>query len=363
MALASSDERDLLLPLYAGIQEDTLWDTFLRRLLARTGGERVSLFVTSAGAGKRVLYERVIFASGTTARALIDMDAFSDSILLAYGQPRPNRVYSLEELLIQDESEAAQRQRDALERAGISFARFIRIPGSEDHTVWLFLMDDRQDFRAADSALLSALAPHVALAFGLLLEADTLRLRADMAEEALALLGVGQAAFDREGRVVSTDSVARAELEIQPSGRPRLRPREAQSLNIACDSLAGKSGNIRQVVRIDEREAKDMLLRPVSNRHYALQHGAVAVGLVRQPRREQEASAVRVLAATLGLSAREAALAGSISRGRSILEGGAALQLTPETARNYSKRIYAKTGATGQADLVRMVLTGLAPFA
>ncbi|MET0587942.1 MAG: LuxR family transcriptional regulator, partial [Novosphingobium sp.] len=42
---------------------------------------------------------------------------------------------------------------------------------------------------------------------------------------------------------------------------------------------------------------------------------------------------------------------------------GAELQLTQETARNYSKRIYAKTGANGQADLVRLMLTGLAPFA
>ena len=63
------------------------------------------------------------------------------------------------------------------------------------------------------------------------------------------------------------------------------------------------------------------------------------------------------------MSIREAALAEAISHGRSIIEAGAELQLTKETARNYSKRIYAKTGASGQADLVRLLLTGLAPFA
>lgn len=47
----------------------------------------------------------------------------------------------------------------------------------------------------------------------------------------------------------------------------------------------------------------------------------------------------------------------------SIVEAGARLRLTPETGRNYSKRIYAKIGAKGQADLVRRVLTGLSPFA
>ena len=42
-----------------------------------------------------------------------------------------------------------------------------------------------------------------------------------------------------------------------------------------------------------------------------------------------------------------------LARGRSIAEAGAALGLTIETARNYSKRIYAKLGLRGQAELVR----------
>ena len=50
------------------------------------------------------------------------------------------------------------------------------------------------------------------------------------------------------------------------------------------------------------------------------------------------------------------------SMGETIQDAGRRLRLTPETARNYSKRIYAKTGASGQADLVRMILTGLAPL-
>ncbi len=45
------------------------------------------------------------------------------------------------------------------------------------------------------------------------------------------------------------------------------------------------------------------------------------------------------------------------------MEAGLALGLTVETTRNYSKRIYGKTGATGQADLVRLILSGLAPLA
>jgi DNA-binding CsgD family transcriptional regulator len=108
---------------------------------------------------------------------------------------------------------------------------------------------------------------------------------------------------------------------------------------------------------------KDILLRRAPIDVGAALSGGYSVGLVRQERRENTTSAARIVAATLGLSTREGALAEAISQGRSIVEAGAELQLTQETARNYSKRIYAKTGASGQADLVRMMLTGLAPFA
>ena len=92
-----------------------------------------------------------------------------------------------------------------------------------------------------------------------------------------------------------------------------------------------------------------------------IDHGVI--GLVRSDRRESISGAAETLVATHGLSRREAALAAAIAHGEAIVPTGEAIGLTPETARNYSKRIYAKTGATGQADLVRMILTGLAPFA
>ena len=202
---------------------------------------------------------------------------------------------------------------------------------------WLILLNDRRDFGAADSALLSDLAPHFALALAMLAESGTLRLRAAMAEEALALIGVGQAAFDADGRVLAADAIAEDELDLQSSGRPQLRARETQSLNSACAALASGPARVQQIVRIDERLPKDMLLRPAPAISGGLPSGAAAIGLVRQPRREDEASAARVIASTLGLSAREAALAEAMSQGRTIVDAGAELQLTQETARNYSE--------------------------
>jgi DNA-binding CsgD family transcriptional regulator len=358
MALGSSDERDLLLPIFSGIQEQPLWDTFLRRLLARTGARRLCLMLRPAHASSPVL-QRIVVAPNADSRTHFDIEELSDSGLLPYASLRPQRVYSLQEFFALDDAALAERQRELLEKSNIAHARIIRIVARGDRNAWLILLHDRQDFSAADSALLSALAPPLALVIAMLADGETLRLRAAMAEDALALIGVGQAAFDAEGHVILADGLASDQLDLQASGRPRLRAQEAQALHTACASLASASGPARQLVRIDERQGRDMLLRPAA----ITGNGTAAIGIVRQPRRENGNSAARVIAATLGLSLREAALAEAISQGQSIVEAGAGLQLTPETARNYSKRIYAKTGASGQADLVRLLLTGLAPFA
>lgn len=362
MSLGSSDERDLILPLFAGVDEHPLWDTFLHRLLARTRASKICMLLRPAGEIGPPRFQRVIVPRGEKALPL-DIEAFSDAGLLPYASLRPNRVYSLDETIMMNSADSARRQREMLVQADITHARFMRIPARTEDDIWLILLRDLHDFGASVGALLSALAPHIALALSQLFESAKLRLRTAMAEEALAMLGVGQAAFDAEGRVIAADDLATAELDIPPNGRMQLRGSTAQALGDACASMAQALRPARQVLRMDERSAKDMLLRPAPPIPGALPSGAHAVGLIRRDVRENAASAARVTMQTLGLSAREAALAEAISQGRSIIEAGAELQLTQETARNYSKRIYAKTGASGQADLVRMMLSGLSPFA
>ena len=60
-----------------------------------------------------------------------------------------------------------------------------------------------------------------------------------------------------------------------------------------------------------------------------------------------------------GLTGSEARLALAMSQGKTIAEAAAQLNLTVETARNYSKRIYAKTDTRGHADLVRILLASV----
>lgn len=364
MALGSTDERDLLLPLFTGIEEDPLWDTFLHRLLARTKAQRLCLLVRPAGVAGAPSIRRLVTTRGDGGgEAPFDIEEFSEAGLIPYATLRPNRVYSLEETTIPDSAETVRRQREVLDDAAVADARFIRIVSRGDHNAWLVLLHDRRAFEASDSALLSSLAPHFALALAMLMELRALRMRAAAAEDALKLLGIGQVILDAEGHILLADPISAQELDVQSTGRPQIKAGAAQALNAACRELASAAPEARRTVRFDDRLGKDVLLRRAPIGVGSALSDTFSIGLVRQPRRENPASAAQVVALTLGLSRREAALAVAIGQGRSIVEAGAELQLTQETARNYSKRIYAKTGTTGQADLVRLLLTGLSPFA
>jgi DNA-binding CsgD family transcriptional regulator len=69
------------------------------------------------------------------------------------------------------------------------------------------------------------------------------------------------------------------------------------------------------------------------------------------------------LAQLFALTPSEARLALALSRGMTIAEAAVEFGLTLETARNYSKKIYSKTGARGQPDLVRFVMRSVLAIA
>ena len=79
--------------------------------------------------------------------------------------------------------------------------------------------------------------------------------------------------------------------------------------------------------------------------------GAAAVAYIQGDSRSL-AGRHEQLAELFGLLPSEARFALALARGLSIAEAAESLGLTLETARNYSKKVYAKMGARGQADLI-----------
>ena len=376
MSVLPADQRELFLPLIEGIHESPPWGVFLRNLVARTYARRAFLIITLANAGPQqeptVLH---VAAPRAAQEPPLDFRRLAALGLHPYGQLRPERVYALDEMLDYDTPGRAAAQREVLDGLGMRYGRWLRVAARGVADAWIVLAREREDFSASAVATLTAIAPQLAVALRTLVALAEQRLLAAMGQDALARLGLGQIAFDATGRVMAADPAAERLLAFAPEPEPvpgrrlQLVPEARRALEAACAALAAPgAGEVEtEAVRLDPGQAGPegplwLLLRRADLPLAGPAAAPAAIGVLRRARRASPRAAVRTIARTLGLSDREAALAHGLTLGESILEAGQRLRLTPETARNYSKRIYAKTGTRGQADLVRLVLSGLAPL-
>ncbi len=343
MALTSTDERDLLVPLYGSITDAALWPEFAGKLRARLGGERLALLSQASDAAGPPR-QHISAAWGVAHTGPLDIVALSAAGLIPYASLRPARVYALEEMLVRNNQDIDKQQKKLLKDQGFTFARFVRISGMTQ-TLWVIAVHDDRDFSGSDSALLSALAPHIAVALDAIHAREMLDLRAAIAEEALGLLGIRQMALTRDG-----DPLFAAAAPVRPG----------EEWAKAAAALSGAAPDERRILISADAQQKPAMLRPAPSLAPLLSPPAAATLSLRTDAPKNPQNSAKAIAALFGLSPREAALTEAICRGLSIIEAGASLRLTSETARNYSKRIYAKTGARGQADLVRMVLSSLA---
>lgn len=365
-----ADQNELFLPLVEGIHESPPFSAFIRNLVGRTYARRAFLIISLANAmadqEPTVIH---IAAPRASQEPPLDFRRLEALRLHPYGSLRAGRVYALDEMLNYDNADELARQREALSEMNIRYGRWLRVAAGGVADAHFLLVREREDFSASAVSVLSSIAPHFGAALRALVALIEARLQVAMAQGALARLGVAQLAFDRGGRVMAADPVAEAMLAFtvrpgpSPERRLQLLPDVAHALNIACADMAAAPPGATRVIRIDEARGIDLLLRKSD---LALSQPCAlpaVIGILRMPRRESATAAIGTLAALHGLSHSEAALAHALSMGESIVSAGERLRLTSETARNYSKRIYEKTGTKGQADLVRMILTGLSPFA
>lgn len=359
MAFLSTDQRELYLPLMEGLLEDPPWQRFLGNLLQRTGARRAALALAQPGSPEPTLTVRADAARAALDPPL-DLARLAALGLFPGTAMRTGRVYTLGEMLDFDAPARLGAQRSALGAMRINHARAVRVGSAGTGEAWLLLTREREDLGAADSALLAALAPHLAAGLAVRAALGKAGMRAAMAESTLALLGTGEIALTASAAVLAADPVAERQLAFTadpgPLRRLQLLPETARTLEAACSVLAGAAPDERRLIPLGERNPRHLLLRPAPQ---GLGPAAV-IGLVRSTAHGTRPHAARVLAAVHGLSPREAALAIGLAQGETILEAGRRLGLTPETARNYSKRLYAKTGTSGQAQLVALVLGGLA---
>jgi len=347
MVLTRTDENELLTALYAGVFDAPPWALFLERLRARTDADVCRIRVRPTGEPGQIWRE----IQSAVVRGIGDGEVAGITDFAPFADLRPGRVYGGGEL------------GGTVEING----RYMRVSAPNGGDIGLSMVRLTSDFSARSASILSGLAPHLSIALRTLTGLERERMHSSNADFAHARLAVGWVLLDDRGRILDLDPIAAGILDSGRAmrrggdGRLRLTYPGAEALleDIQRAPAILEAGPRAAWMDIDT-PVQIIFMQPVAGTSPSLPTPA-CLALLRPLARDDERQ-WRIVADLFSMTRSESALALRMANGDSIAEAGEALGLTVETARNYSKRIYAKTGAQGQADLVRILLSGVTGF-
>jgi DNA-binding CsgD family transcriptional regulator/PAS domain-containing protein len=227
----------------------------------------------------------------------------------------------------------------------------------------------RTPFGKSDMALLRALSPHVTIALQLHRRLASAETSAMNVRRALDRLAQGVLLVARTGRVLHRNAAAAAIVEardgltIHAGALRAIRPGDTSVLRAAIHRAApaGRSGSPRQerldVVRPSGRRAYVVLVTPVTSGLVtpALDSPAAMV-FVADPERFVAPPGHR-LRTLFGLTRSEVRVALALLDTPNAALAARKLDVRVSTIRSHLRRLFLKTHTTGQADLIRLLLS------
>jgi DNA-binding CsgD family transcriptional regulator len=195
------------------------------------------------------------------------------------------------------------------------------------------------------------------------------RFTAGVAGDAMRRLHFGWMALDRSGYVVEHDPEAGRVFALSnilakgPGGLLTVQNAKLRSdIFKAIESVGGNPQSRARAFTLSQDPWLDMLLVPASSNRLTANPRAAIIAYIHGDS-WQATDRCENLTELFGLSRSEARLALALSRGMNISQAAESLGIKIETARKCSKLIYAKTGAGGMPDLVRIVMRSVLALA
>lgn len=227
-----------------------------------------------------------------------------------------------------------------------------------------------RSFGDVEKRKLAALVPHLTQAVRIQERLETVQSRRRAASGALDRLPLGVFFLDARGRVVEMNSAARKIVESRDGlviHRGTLAAvdtkAEVQLQRMIFGASAVQSGRLLQhggafsLPRADGRHPLSAMVAPTgATGIFPASRLASVVVLVEEPARRATAP-FDAFTGSYGLSPAEASLTARLVGGMSVSQAAVAAGIRASTARSHLKKIFAKTGARRQSDLVRRVLT------
>ena len=352
MAFPGDSETELLLSLQKAVVEESGWSGFLARLADMTGASFAAMIIAERGSG-----DTVRLMSATSRGRSAEVSASALAIILSV-RLRPERIYSEIELSdLEDSIEAGA----ALGDLEVSAWRAMRVNISDTLSITVGIFG-AIEFSAADGAILRRLVPYLQSSTHAAAIIWRERMRASTTADLARKTNFGWFLLDRAGLIVDMSfnqlEETRGIRVITGAMGDRLAfadQRAESTLADILDQCVAQTAARSWAIRLSHDPTSHLRISLFSISEYIGSGKPVAIATM-YGEAEISADGAYLLVDLFGLLPSEAKLAAALARGQSLAEAANQLGLTVETARNYSKKIFAKTGTRGQADLVRLIL-------
>lgn len=349
MVFPTGSDADLLIALQAIAAGEPAWAALLSGIQAMTGASLAVMAVRRSGQHQA----EIVHAAGPQhAAAPIDQAAI-EAILI--DRMRPERLYSADDIADLADTGAIAA---TLSRLGFSACMAVKVttPDVAATTIAFF---GTAPFRAADGSVLRQLVPYLRSAAHSAERIGRERMRAALTADMTASGARGWFLIDGGDRVIDWwDDGAHLPpgLHLVAAARGhRLMLDDRRAADALAAILAGPATQRMRALPIAPGRSSHLRVTAIGARSPGPNTSLKVVTLHERLRLVPDCAAL--LVDLFDLLPSEARLAAALAGGDGLAEAARRLGLTIETARNYSKRIFAKTDTHGQTDLVRLILS------
>lgn len=354
---------DLLVRLYAGIEDEHPWQRFLEALAVWMDASFATLILTAPG--KRAPGTFLTPGASADFAAIYAENLFADD---PFRDLPDGEVTSYARFMAGLPDNAFADYREAMRRTG-----YEQVLGIDLHfggrarfeaRFRLSRQNDLPDFTREDRARLQALVPHLRIAVGLFEKLQFAGAQHGVFHSAAEGLGLALVVLDRARRIVSSNALADrilAEDEgLRRRGEELAFAAATHQRAVAALLADGEQPGLPTRFRIERPRHGDIVVtaRPLDLQAIHAGTGALALFLAR-PRGVIDGADVardpQALRQLLGLTTAEARLTMVLAEGFSLVDAARRLGIAHNTAKAQLRAVFAKTGVHRQSQLVALL--------
>ncbi len=369
--------------IYEGPLQDKPWQGFLPLLREHMDAQVVSLVLRPPAVGdKGVILNCRRGDNGDSVEDLADPD---DWEAITYREQffaidpfvnlPPGKVVTQQELVPDADLLQSEYYRDYLQPIGLFHILGVDTIAADGMLARLRIARrlDEPPFTEQHKAICERILPHLRRAIQIHARLTRTESERDLYAGAVDQLAVAALVLDERGRVLNTNSMAGRLLEagdgIAMTGQElQIADRQVNSqlqdmvATAISAQRAGTTGMARalRIPRPSGRQELGLVIRPVPASEWDEGQSSPCIAVFISDPEQQESASQQLLGELFELTPAEANLAIKLARGLSLAQVSEEQNISQHTARAQLKSVFAKTGMTRQAELVRLVLKSVA---